>query len=428
MEKLLKKKIYKVIFKLQSPLSIGSGDNEQTDRDIIKNSLGIPYIPGSALAGVGRETARTIFGEESDEKERTYFGDIARNENEQNTSSRIIFYDGTIKEDTHYISNRDSVELDKWKTAMDGHKFDMEILEPGITIVTYIEQNYYNENERDIVTEILQYWYKNAIYMGAKTMRGYGAMQLIKSHCKEFDFTKVSLVEKWLDFDMYTDASWDDSTEVEPGEDTGCAPDRIEIKLGLKQVGGISIRRYTTQAATAKNKPVPDYEQLTVHYGEDALPTIPGTSWAGAFRHRMISLNKECDKKELWGCADPDKKMKSSIRFSETRLSGAKAKQISRNAIDRFSGGTVDTALFTEKTYYGGTTELIISVDRCVEDSVKNTLAAAIADLHNGFLAIGGLTAVGRGLFEVRSVNGTLISKDVYQEVRDVMNQSGKEV
>ena len=88
----------------------------------------------------------------------------------------------------------------------------------------------------------------------------------------------------------------------------------------------------------------------------------------------------------------------------------------------------MDTALFTEKTYYGGTTELIISVDRCVEDSVKNTLAAAIADLHNGFLAIGGLTAVGRGLFEVRSVNGTLISKDVYQEVRDVMNQSGKEV
>ena len=92
---MIKKKIYKVTFKLESPLSIGSGNNNQTDRDIIKNSMGIPYIPGSALAGIGRETTRAVFKKiDVEQLENKYFGDIAKNEKEQNRSSRIVFYDG----------------------------------------------------------------------------------------------------------------------------------------------------------------------------------------------------------------------------------------------------------------------------------------------------------------------------------------------
>ena len=100
MNKIKKKKVYKVIFELKSPLSIGSGNNNQTDRDIIKNSLGIPYIPGSAIAGIGRETARKLMknlGRE--EQEKKYFGDISNSEKERNifektTTNTIINING----------------------------------------------------------------------------------------------------------------------------------------------------------------------------------------------------------------------------------------------------------------------------------------------------------------------------------------------
>lgn len=214
MNRIIKKKIYKVTFELKSPLSIGSGNNAKTDSDIIKNSLGIPYIPGSAMAGCCRDIAKKIFvSSESEQEEKKYFGDIANDGKGANVSSRIIFYDGKITGETYYISNRDSVELDEWKTAIKGHKFDMEILEPGIKIVTYIEQNYYDNEEQDIAELVLQYFLNNTIYMGTKTMRGYGAIQTENVLKKEFDLTEESSLKEWLDFDMYTD-SWNGAVVV----------------------------------------------------------------------------------------------------------------------------------------------------------------------------------------------------------------------
>ena len=86
-----------------------------------------------------------------------------------------------------------------------------------------------------------------------------------------------------------------------------------------------------------------------------------------------------------------------------------------RNAIDRFTGGTVDGALYSEKTYYCGRTSLMISCDfsdREDQDNISaeekrrlaGVLAAAILDLDNGYMAVGGLTAVGRGLFRAEKI------------------------
>lgn len=63
------KKYYRIEFQLTSPLSVGSGENYITDKDIIKDSRGIPYIPGTSLAGIYRslfskKTAETYFGPE----------------------------------------------------------------------------------------------------------------------------------------------------------------------------------------------------------------------------------------------------------------------------------------------------------------------------------------------------------------------------
>ena len=77
---------------------------------------------------------------------------------------------------------------------------------------------------------------------------------------------------------------------------------------------------------------------------------------------------------------------------------------ITRNAVDRFTGGVIENALFTEKTWYGGRTVLRLEIPRDLGEetalSFRQALAASLTDLHMGVLAVGGLTAVGRGIFE----------------------------
>ena len=198
--------------------------------------------------------------------------------------------------------------------------------------------------------------------------------------------------------------------------------EKCSITLELRQQGGISVRQYTTEVDEA------DYKQLTAQRiageeGEDekeGTPVIPGTSWAGAFRAQMGRLDPDFRKgrtiaEKFFGKAKNkgEDSRKSRIGFSESRITGGKWVVNTRNAIDRFTGGTVDGALYTEKTYYNGRTVLEITCDfsgngekafSVSEDERKKfaeTMAAAILDLNNGYMAVGGLTAVGRGLFTV---------------------------
>ncbi|MBR6769763.1 MAG: hypothetical protein IKM28_00695 [Lachnospiraceae bacterium] len=418
MKKIIKKIYYKIEFELASPMTIGTGENQFTDKDIARNSKGVPYIPGTALAGINRS-----FFDDNEEKERInkYFGNVSM---EQIVESRIVFYDAQIadEEESYMVSNRDMVALDLYKTAIVGAKFDMETLEPGIKFVTYMEQNYLDKNDEAIADEIVNHWLRNEVYLGAKTMRGYGAIRKVKVWKIAFGFASEDKSEKtlveWLAFDMYRKSDWESAELVEKPEEES----RYMLQLELKQVGGISIRRYTTQLLQNEQEAVPDYEQLTVHEKEEILPVIPGTSWAGAFRHRMQQLVPDLNNKLCFGVVDEKEKVKSNIRFSETQISKAKAKIYSRNTINRFTGGTVDGALFTEKAYYGGETTLVISFGKAPEDKVKYALAAAIADLHHGFLAVGGLTSIGRGCFQVKKVNGKEVEgDDIYQKAWELM-------
>ena len=199
------------------------------------------------------------------------------------------------------------------------------------------------------------------------------------------------------------------------------------LLLELKQVGGISIRKYTTRVKEENEEAVPDSEQLTIWNNGKEIPVIPGSSWAGAFLHRMKELDPQENYEALFGgCKSEEQHKKSVIRFSESQIMGAKEKVLTRNAIDRFSGGAMDKSLFTEKTYYGGSTTLKISFSekKALTENAARTLAACITDLHYGFLSVGGLTAVGRGLFCIEKVNGQKVADDkLFQSVLEILEK-----
>ena len=414
---IMKKKYYKVSFNLSSPLILGSGFSAETDKDILKDAKGIPFIPASSIAGICQSAMQNLWAKRGldetrrEEKKKKYFGDVSNDGENIQSHSKICFYDATISKGTPHISVRDGVGLDEYKVARKSAKFDMEVLEPGVTFVTYFEQNFYSEGEEDIIKDLATIWKNAQIYLGAKTMRGYGAIQEVHVWKKEFDFSKKDSVTEWLSFDMYAD--WNEDEE----EITGSYVEG-GLLLELKQVGGISIRKYTEE----NEESVPDSEQLTIWNNGKEIPVIPGSSWAGAFLHRMKELDPQENYEALFG----DCKSKSVIRFSESQIMGAKEKVLTRNAIDRFSGGAMDKALFTEKTYYGGSTTLKInfSEKKALTENAARTLAACITDLHYGFLSVGGLTAVGRGLFCIEKVNGQKVADDkLFQSVLEILEK-----
>ena len=349
------------------------------------------------------------------------------------------------------IVKRDMVALDEYKTAIPGAKFDFQVLYPGAEFMVLIEQNMEKEEEQYVINEIAGAWMKGRIAIGAKTGRGYGHTQGITASSAMFDLSDSGQLEKWLAFNMYDpdDANWE-----QMGNGEGCDlclqdllpsdparaqlaavykeheiilsdEGRCRISLELELNGGISIRQYTTETGEE------DYRQLTGGRleGEEedeklGTPVIPGTSWAGAFRAQLARLDPDFRMgmplaEQFFGNAKNNRSESSKTRvsFSESRITGGHWKLYTRNAIDRFTGGTIDGALYTEKTYYNGscTLEIICEFGEgskrgqqiCPEDRGRfaAVLAAAILDLDRGYMAVGGLTAVGRGLFTVKNIS-----------------------
>ena len=431
------RKYYRILFKTASAMSVGSGESGETDRDVIRDSRNVPYVPGTTLAGIYRSlfSEGGVFHEAGKEKaiERCFGRDIKGESSAPGTESRVLVYDAALKDVKKALTGRrDCVALDRWKTAGDGSKFDFEIVEPGTAFITYFELDTDKDSPDDVIIfdSIASAWKSGNIRIGSKTMRGLGSIEVsdISIDTADFDLTDPEGLEAWLNFDMYGDSGWKEA-DIKEAQVKGITT----ISLKLKQAGPLTVRRYTTEVKKTEKDTVPDYAQLTSRIEGEAIPVIPGTTWTGAFR---AHINELVDDKGLieryFGFVNGKGKKeasKSKIHFSESYFDKGSFtyKQLTRNAIDRFTGGTIGTALFTERTCYNGTTDLKISFPENMDSKLKKAFIFSICDLNEGFLSIGGLTAVGHGIFKVDtvSVNGKALEFGTSEELAEAL---GKEL
>ena len=371
---------YQLNIRLASPLSVGSGESESTDHDVFVDGNGNPIIPATSLAGVlrayiGGDTAVALFG------------DLAKTESEKSKSSNIRVYDARCtKGGKDYITNRDFVKLEN-KVAIKGAKFDCQVVETGAEFTAYCEL--LDCAFEDAIESAFAAMNDGEISLGAKTTRGFGR---VKISVKKRVFKNIST---WLDFKMFNESEW---TALQPLIFSDTGTDKAVIQIKLRSLGGLSIREYSTDID------MPDYKTLTLKSQSDFTPVIPGSSWAGAFRDRCAQVLSEDEIVSFFGDVNEKTKVavKSQICFSESVLSGGTPKDITRNSIDRFSGATKSGALYTERTYYYGETTLEITAP--YNERLLSAVGVCLADLHNGFLTVGGLSSIGRGLFEITDI------------------------
>ena len=388
----MKHTYYRILFRAKSAFSIGSGRNARTDHDIMRRKDGTPYIPAASIAGVFRHYY------DGDEKlQDQLFGSIKTVK--QHTSA-LFFYDADLTGKCDEIV-RDSVKLEN-RTAVKGAKFDMEAVEAGAEFVTYLELDKYHE-QYTAETEMLLTAMKNGILrFGYKSTRGYGEVEILEVKRMQFELGNPAGLDAWLAFEMKDAAGWDHAESL--ALDTH-PENMLCIRLHLRQQSALSIRVYSTDPGKDHQK-FPDFKQMAMQNGD---PVIPGTSWAGAFRERFRQLSAdEPLTNGLFGELNGDVK-RSRILFSESQIRGGMAKEMTRNSIDRFSAATKNTALYTERTWYGGETELTLTIPHGTSPKERLVLGAVLLDLHNGYLSLGGLASVGRGMFRIEQieVNGS---------------------
>lgn len=418
--RVIKKIVYLIEAALASPLCISNGDGELTDQDVIKNAEGVPFIPGSSLVGAMRGYLQKaadedcIFGYEK-------YQEIGK-------MSSVYVSDFTFL-DHPKIQVRDSVALSDKKTAITGAKFDMEVVDTGAKGYFYLEmviraRDHEKEMEEQL-QNVLAGWKMEDIRLGAKKTRGYGELKLIAVKEKTFTAENIMDYAKVYQYEKRDEVFGKKSIldEIVLRENSRY----ITLTLPLKQQGGISIRQYSVK------KGEPDF----VHITAGGKPVIPGTSMAGAVRHRIKDLLQQleiCNTKEIidgiFGLVEGKKARKSSVIFNECILEGAEMLTMVRNGVSRFESGTKQGALFKEVSYVGGTTELKIKVEQGEEaPAMIGILLLALKDLSGGYLAVGGQTAVGRGLFEsvgkIQIIGAAYTEEQCFKEAYSALKRKG---
>ncbi len=425
---------YMIKIKVISPISVSNGENENTDSDVLVNGSGIPFIPGTSLAGAFRnylgvsKDKDCIYGFSQSNYGRMssifisdlYFVDESKNLDSTGENN------GVIK------SIRDGVKLTDEKGV--DNKFDMEIIEPGITGIIRMEIVKRDGDTYDYdysVAQIFDGLQTGEIRLGSNKNRGMGRIKILK--ILEKSFSKENR-DDWLTFCdgmSQNDESGYVSYEIWSKEKVKTDRQYIIVKTPLKLRGGISIRRYSAKPGKA------DYEHIT----SNGKPVIPGSSWNGAIRSDARRILKElgCSDmrtKELidqwFGYVDKDKQedenkkaRQSMIVISESIIEDATAVPMTRNKIDRFTAGAGGGALYSEISYFGGTTDLEYMIKKDNERDYKALVGLMFLitmDIEKGYVSVGGQAGIGRGLFSGESRKEPYKDIDIDECLTDLYN------
>ena len=409
--------------RLLSPALIGSGEDENTDRDVYLDVNQSPIISGTSLAGVLRSAM--------DEKDAAIlFGPQINKPGDESAISQLWVLDAPAlveeKDKNGVLPAKviiiDNVALEENKVAKPGAKFDFEAIERDsyfhLRLQLIVRKNSH-ENTEALFEELLPKL--NTLYIGGKTSRGFGKLQCESVYKKVFENNNTGLKDwkkfNWDEWILYVQAEKCDNSEL-----LSYKPEHISLisaELNLK--GTLLIR--DDYSVTG--------DEDSAHITSAGKSVIYGTSWAGAMKNglaRFIDTNN-CKNylDEVFGYIDGKTKPKqhypSKVRVDASYFENESRHPVMRVKIDRWTGGTVNGALFTVCPQFGGKVTLTIHYpkDDC---AIKQLFILALQAIDLGIITIGGETAIGRGVFTVEKIciDGTKQNKcDLFSQPKKTL-------
>lgn len=451
----------RVVVEADTPIAIGTGREDiMTDAPVARDVNGLPYIPATSLTGVirhalgiGKEDRNVVFGyhdKNGGQGSRLILTDAVMIGKEGKAMDGICNIN-KANEDfySHYIEKnvRQHVRItDKGVADTERYgKFDNEVVYKGTRFVFEMEL-LSDENEVKDFENSLKQLYDETFRIGSGARCGYGKLRVVRCERVTLDLMDAKDLKAYLKKSSSLSSSWEFKNSKAFGEDnTPACNGWTKYKLKLEPLDFFLFGSGMGDE-DADNTPMTDIMVEWNEKGEPSFSTqktlIPATSVKGALAHRTAYhfnkrkgifaenlKSKEERNKYVGGCNDavqalfgasvddvPNKRGKrGNVILSDVILQGVETKVFHHNKIDYFTGGTIDGALFQEKSIWGKgkSFELEIWVDNkaLADEDVKWAFEQSLRDLCEGLLPLGGVTGRGNGVFGGERGNGVFGGK-----------------
>lgn len=437
---------------LLTPTHFGNGDaSGATDMPLLRDARSNkPLLTGASIAGALRAYLRDCGLQRADE---ALFGAI-KTDDEGLQSALIV--DDALGEN-QAIEMRDGVMLDAGsRTAADDKLFNLETWQAGTRFKLRFELlvsarkrvpkknewQAYSDSEmlaheqtlKQALATALAGLSNDSITLGARKQRGYGQVSVSNWQVQEFDLRQNAGLLAWLAYDLSADEQKKLRLVPPPtalsadlaalGEPSTNQRHEFTIAAQFWLDGSVMIR-----GGSGSDDQGPDSVHLTSHRidkkdNRSETPILSGTSIAGALRGRAYKIantltpNNKTARQLVEQIFGPDMSHKrdpfaSKLRVDECEINKAQTDWVqTRIRIDRFTGGTIDGALFTEQPVFGigeGETGTTLSLKLRLRnpcDAEIGLLLLLLKDLWTGDLPLGGQISIGRG--RLRGISAAL--------------------
>lgn len=404
---------------LVTALHLGGGESDTVDMPVLRDGrTGAPLLPGTTLAGAFRNAlADRLNGYGSCEPDEVsgLFG--GRRGDDEGAQSPLIVFDaiGTLPGGAGF-EVRDGVAISPSTGVAEDHKkYDFEVLPAGTTFPVRVDLLVSPEADEDALLKKLATALDALSHgdngFGARRTRGLG---------------KVRAVWAATRHDLSTEGGW--LTWALSDHELSVPTSSWTIYKALREAGGVNISRLPDARSLVTVKlslrmahdflvrsagVTPEAPDVS-HLRSGGYPILPGTSLAGVMRAQALRIAKlvrttHGDAEQwidrLFGPhfegqrAMPGFEPRASrLRVGEAKFEGSNAQRQARIAIDRFTGGVVDGALFDEQPEVGGRVNLTLEL-RDPQPGELGLVLLVVKDILDGRLPVGGTSSIGRGFF-----------------------------
>jgi len=416
---------------LETAMHLGGEGTERVDMSVLRDlQEGKPLLPGTTFAGALRDALADRlagYGQNEPAEVAVLFG-AARGDDEGSQSPLIVFDAFGEFPEQSGIEIRDGVAISPATGVAEDHKkFDFEVLPAGTVFPVRVDLllpapsifNFESQPEEkallERLTEALDAFTHGENALGARRSRGLGRVRALWA-ARRFDFSSKDGWLAWIlsDHKNPFTANPDQASirnaievaapdELKPLAFLGDARSRVIVELDLRIAHDILIRSPGIDPGAAD----------VSHIRSGGVPILPGTSLAGVIRTQSLRIARlvrtQQSDAENWidrlfgprfeGPRPPTghKPYASRLRVGEARIEGSQCHRQTRVAIDRFTQGAVDTALFDEQTEVGGRAVVRLEL-RDPREGELGLVLLVVKDLLDGVVPVGGTSSVGRGV------------------------------
>lgn len=433
--------LLRIILEANTPLQIGSGEKGiKTDSLVVRDVNDMPFIPGTTLAGL---IAHSLGSAKED-----IMGSQENGSRLIVTEAKLLDKNGAVMdglvdwskldaENKDFLDNykrlpiRQHVRINDKGTAIDGGKFDEEVVLKGSRFCFELELIGAKEDKEKINT-LLSIILSPTFRIGSGSRSGFGDVKIVKYYRKYIDLSIEGDMKLYLQKSSKLGSTWtgwetvNESELKRPDSCDGWTHYKLTLQpedfmlfgSGFADPDGDADMTYVRDTFIKWNG---DKGEVI---SQDKTVLIPASSVKGALSHRtalhynrlsgsICVGNDNTAVQAIFGSEgkkdDSTKKMKNkqrgNILISDVieEKTQAKPKILNHVSIDRFTGGAIDGALFTEQTLYANGEEFDINImiaDKAIEDAnIRSAFEAALKDIVSGMLPLGGGINRGNGIF-----------------------------